>query len=249
MYCPECSNQIEKNEITCPYCGCELDDTMEMEIRRPRVKAKTIVIICAAVVLLAAAAFLVLRILYFAENPRPRPETEISQEYEYPVPPDGPPEFPVGGGAQQEQAARVSAAGGLRMREGPSTDYDIIVLIPNYEYVTILEEEGGWALVEHGSASGWVSTEFLLREDDPRFLDEPVEHNVTPGTRNMNPASARINADGGLRMRMGPGADYHVVMVIPNETVVLAHDESDGWVYVEHLGHWGWVSADFLLDE
>ncbi|MCL2856400.1 MAG: SH3 domain-containing protein [Oscillospiraceae bacterium] len=249
MYCPECSNKIDGDELNCPYCGCEFDEP-EVQPERPRIKVKTIVIICVAVVLVAALVFLVLSILDFAENPRPpQPTPETSQDD--PVAPDGPPEYPVGpgAGAQAEQAARVNAGGGLRMREGPGVDYDIVVLIPNYEHITILEEEGGWALVEYSNASGWVSAEFLIREGDPRFLEEPVEHEVTSGTRSMNPSSARINAEGGLRMRMGPGTSYHVVMVIPDEQAVFAHDESDGWVYVEHLGHWGWVSADFLIDE
>ena len=247
MYCPECSNRIKEEQSICPYCGCEFDMS---DTGRPRVRVRTVLIICGVVVLLAALAFLVLMILDSVENPRPQPQTEQSPEY--PVePPDGPPEFPVGGEGTEQQpaAARVNAAGGLRMREGPGTDFDIVVTIPNYERIVIFEEEGGWARVEYAGASGWVSTEFIVREGDPRFEEEPVEHAVTPGTRSMNPTSVRINAESGLRMRMGPGTDYHVVMVIPYEQVVFAHDESEGWVYVEYLGHWGWVSADFLLDE
>ena len=244
MYCPQCDHLIENGESACAHCGCEL------ETKRSRIKTKTIVIICLSVVLLTAIIFLALRILDFAENPtRPQPAPEAPSEY--PVAPTGPPEFPVGPeNAQSDQtAARVNAAGGLRMREGPGTDYDIIITIPNYEHITILEEEDGWALVEHSGASGWVSTEFLLREGDARFWDEPQEDVVTPGNRSPDPTSVRINAESGLRMRMGPDASYHVVMIIPYDEVVLAHDESDGWVYIEHLGYWGWVSAAFLADE
>ena len=244
MYCPRCAHQIRESEPFCDHCGCEF------RIKRSRVKGRTIVILVASVALLTVLILLALSILDLIENPvQPSPPSEPS--IEYPEAPTGPPEFPVGPEVIQPEAApaRVRAVGGLRMREGPGTEYDVVLLIPNHEHITILEEEGGWALVEYNNTSGWVSAEFLLREGDPRFLDEPPEYVVTSGTRNPNPTSARINAASGLRMRMGPGTQYHVVMVIPNDELVLAHDESDGWIYIEHLGHWGWVDATFLLDE
>jgi len=253
---------MEEDEQICTHCGYELEYEPEYEPeyqpedepepKRPRISVKTIVIICVSVVLVAALAFLALRILDFARNPPPpQPPPEILDDQ--PQVPTGPPDLPAGAGDEQPEAepeaARVYAAGGLRMREGPGTDYEIIVVIPSYEHVTVLEEEGGWAYVEYGSISGWVSAEFLLREDDPRFWEEPQEAVVTSGSRSQSPTAVRINAASGLRMRMGPGAEYHVVMIIPYEEVVLAHDQNEGWVYVEHLGHWGWVSAEFLLDE
>ena len=242
MYCPRCSNPIEEDEQTCAYCDCELGP------KRSRVKISTIIVIFASVVLLAAIVFFSLKILDFVQNPTPRPAVEE------PTPPTGPPQAPLDEPESmhppvEPTTARVNAAGGLRMRENPGVDYDIVLLIPNYEYITILQEEGGWALVEYGGASGWVSTGFLLREDDARFWEEPEEPNVTPGTRSPAPVPARINAENGLRMRMGPGADYHVVLIIPHDEAVPTHDQRDGWVYVEHLGHWGWVNAAFLLAE
>ena len=246
MYCPQCAHYIEEGEPVCTYCGCEL------EPKRKRIRARTIVIIFAVLALAAAIAFFSLKILDFAQNPVPR-DPPAQPALEQPEAPTGPPEFPAGLENMQpgpeSATARVYAAGGLRMRTGPGVDYDIVLVIPSYEFITIFEEEGGWARAEHSGASGWVSTDFLLREGDPRFLEEPQEAVVTPGARNPNPATARINTERGLRMRMGPGVDYHVVIVIPDEEIVLTHDESDGWIYIEYQGLWGWVDGAFLLDE
>lgn len=211
-------------------------------------KTKTIIIICASVALVGVIAFFAFRILDFVENP---PETPPPPAEEYPVAPTGPPDLPADEENTPEQPAqaRINAAGGLRLREGPSVDYEVVTLIPNHEYITLLEEEGGWARVEFGGTTGWVSTEFLLREGDPRFSEEPEEAVVTPGNRSASPTTARIDAENGLRMRMGPGAEYHVVFVIPGGEQVRVHDESDGWIYIEYLGHWGWVSAEFLRQD
>jgi len=204
------------------------------------------------VTLVAVIVFFSLRILDLIENPaRSEPLPEILLEL--PVEPISPPEIPGEPEDENTQselsAARINAAGGLRMREGPSLDYNVVILIPNYEYITVLEENGGWAFVDHKGTSGWVSSDFLLREGDDRFLEDPQEHDITSGNRSSDPIPVRINTESGLRMRMGPGVKYHVVMVIPYNEVVLSHDDSDGWVYIEYLGFWGWVSDEFLIDE
>ncbi|MCL2580572.1 MAG: SH3 domain-containing protein [Oscillospiraceae bacterium] len=210
-------------------------------------KIKTIIIIAVSVTLVAITAFLGYRILYLVENPELL-EVTLPPPVEEVTPPDGPPDFPVVD-EPEHTLARVNASGGLRMREGPGVDYEIILLIPDFDQVLIHEEESGWVYIEYGEVSGWASGEFLIREDDPRFALEPVESVVTPGNRSPNPASARISAQSGLRMRMGPSSDYHVVMVIGYDELVRAHDEQDGWVYIEHLGHWGWVSAEYITNE
>lgn len=59
---------------------------------------------------------------------------------------------------------RIDADGGLRMREGPSTDDEIIRVIPQNELVALAETEESppdWIYVTYEGDQGWISAEFV----------------------------------------------------------------------------------------
>ena len=55
----------------------------------------------------------------------------------------------------------VSASGGLRMRTGPSQDYNTITMIDYNTNVKVYAYIDGWALVQYGTNYGWCSGEYL----------------------------------------------------------------------------------------
>lgn len=55
----------------------------------------------------------------------------------------------------------VSASGGLRMRSGPSQDYNTITMIDYNTNVKVYAYVDGWALVQYGTNYGWCSGEYL----------------------------------------------------------------------------------------
>lgn len=59
-----------------------------------------------------------------------------------------------------EGTATVSASGGLRMREGPSTDYDYIQMIPDGTTVRTYYGGDGWLYVKYLGRFGWISAEY-----------------------------------------------------------------------------------------
>lgn len=62
-------------------------------------------------------------------------------------------------------SAVVSTSGSnLRMRSGPSTDYEVVGSIPNGSTVTMLDQDGSWALVEYNGTTGWCSTKYLTEQ-------------------------------------------------------------------------------------
>jgi len=62
---------------------------------------------------------------------------------------------------------------------------------------------------------------------------------------------ATVNADGGLRLRFGPGKNYGIILVIPNgSTVVEAGSGADDeWLYVKYNNRYGWVKSEYLIFE
>ena len=66
------------------------------------------------------------------------------------------------------------------------------------------------------------------------------------------PKMVRIDADGGLRMRGGPGADYDIIKVIPQNAcaeVTAGKEDNPDWLYVSYDGDCGWVSKEFVSYE
>jgi hypothetical protein len=68
------------------------------------------------------------------------------------------------------EVAQVVPATGLNLRTGPGTNYDIIVLIPQYGEVeptgcTFSAQEDGWGFVRYQLYEGWVATEYLTSFD------------------------------------------------------------------------------------
>ena len=61
------------------------------------------------------------------------------------------------------ETALVQAEGGLRLRSGPGTDSEIIVVLPdNAEFIAVAGTEGPWIPGYVDGYSGWVAAEFLV---------------------------------------------------------------------------------------
>jgi len=59
---------------------------------------------------------------------------------------------------------KVTARGGLRVRSGAGTDFDVLKVLPRDSNVYIVREKDGWAAIDvegDGGLDGWVSTDFL----------------------------------------------------------------------------------------
>lgn len=83
----------------------------------------------------------------------------------------------------------------------------------------------------------WVIDKGL--EKDEAFIAAPPNLGET----------ALVQAEGGLRLRRGPGTDAEIIVVLPDNAEFIAVAGSDGpWVpgYVD--GYSGWVAAEFLVD-
>lgn len=61
------------------------------------------------------------------------------------------------------ETALVQAEGGLRLRNGPGTDSDVIVVLPdNASFMAVAGAEGDWIPGYVDGYSGWVAAEFLV---------------------------------------------------------------------------------------
>jgi hypothetical protein len=73
-------------------------------------------------------------------------------------------------------AAPGVTTGGVNLREGPGTEYDIIDHLNKGKFLDIIECDGGWCEVEVDGDEGYVSASYLaLIEDEDDYDDEDDE--------------------------------------------------------------------------
>lgn len=131
--------------------------------------------------------------------------------------------------AMADSSAKVTAQGGLNMRQGPGTNYAVVTVLDSGATVNVVtaDDGNGWAYVTSGKNAGWVSTKYLSTS--------------ASGTKQTswkgNPVSCTINSDANIRR--GPGTDFGVLGVVPAGFTVNVYNYQDGWASVQ----WGDISG------
>lgn len=115
--------------------------------------------------------------------------------------------------------------GNLNMRTGPGTSYSIILTIPKGSQVEVLSSANGWANVNYGGKTGYVSTSYLT--------------GTAPGVT-VRYTTANLN------MRSGPGTSYSIILTIPRGSQVEVLGSAGGWAKVNYGGRTGYVSEAYL---
>lgn len=119
------------------------------------------------------------------------------------------------------RGATVRADGGLRLRSSASTDSESLLTIPDGTHLTCTGWKDGWAQTTYDGKSGYVSAAYIL-------LD------------------GKVSADGGLRLRSGPGETYDRLLTIPDGTTLAFTEQKDGWLKTTYDGKTGYVSQDYI---
>lgn len=129
----------------------------------------------------------------------------------------------TGSGTQStgSRGATVRADGGLRLRSSASTDSETLLTIPDGTHLTCTGWKDGWAQTTYDGKSGYVSATYIL-------LD------------------GKVSANGGLRLRSGPGETYDRLLTIPDGTTLAFTEEKDGWLKTTYEGKTGYVSQDYI---
>ncbi len=132
----------------------------------------------------------------------------------------------------------ITAGGGLNIRSGPGTGYGTVGTYAEGESVSILEQFTYDGTTWGCTSKGWISMKYV-----------DVDGSSSTNTDNDNDdgkLTGTITANGGLRIRVGPGSDYNVVGSLDygDKVTILAQQETDGttWGEIEE----GWISMDYV---
>lgn len=127
----------------------------------------------------------------------------------------------------------------LNFRSGPSTDYDVILVIPSGATVSLTgQQSGDFVSIDYSGNQGWVSSQFLTTTGSvpaPQSEPEPA------------PAVGAALTTAALHLRSGPGTENASLTIMPaGATVTVTGAAQNGWLPVTYNGTSGWSSAEFL---
>lgn len=127
----------------------------------------------------------------------------------------------------------------LNLRAGPSTNHDIVLVMPEGVSVQLTGSvNSGFSGVVYSGNNGWASNDYLT--------DDSGGGGTDPGSGNSGTAYTTSS----LNLRNGPGLSNSVILVMPGGAeVTLTGQEQAGFAGVRYNGTAGWASLSYLTDD
>lgn len=205
-------------------------------------------------------------------NPTPVPPA--TEEPTQPVDPVTPaPTAPVAPSAPTgTQAVIVNASSGLRVRSGPGTSNSIVASLYNGNRITVLAPaDNGWYNISFTGSGGTVITGYIMGDyistiagsgsttttqppaTQPPATNPPVIATQAPSTGGgptVGRAGTIVNANGGLRVRSGPGTSNSIVATLFNGNAVqVVADAGGGWYQITFSGVGGAATPGYIMGD
>lgn len=125
----------------------------------------------------------------------------------------------------------------LNVRAKNTTDAEVVGKLYVGAGGKVLKKGANWTKIKSGSVTGWVSTEYLV-------FDEEAEKKANEvGTLNVT-----VTADT-LRVREEAGTDASVVGVVGKGQDFVGKFVNDEWIAITFEGETGYISAEFATTE
>ena len=148
----------------------------------------------------------------------------------------------------KEVTGTVKAEGGLAVRKGAGTGYDIVEYLENGSKVVITEQKKVGAMTWGKISSGWISMNYVVL-DKTTSTEEKVPETTVPETtpEPENVQTGTVKVDDALSVRKGAGTSYAVVKFLYNgdKVTITEVKEVSGtkWGYIGS----GWVCMDYVV--
>lgn len=164
----------------------------------------------------------------------------------------------------------VGASGGLNVRSGAGTNYNVQDSLKNGDQITVLTSAGnGWYQITY-QASGGAKTGYIMGDyispspsADSTPTPTPTPEVTTPttttptttpstSTGNLGTGAAVISgASGGVRVRGGPGTSHEVLATAYNDSeITVVSQSTDGWYQITFTGNngkqTGYILGDYI---
>lgn len=152
---------------------------------------------------------------------------------------------------EESGLAKVTASGGLNLRETPSSTGKMLVTIPEGTMIELIEQQGRWYKTTFQGKMGWVSADYVSATTSSPIKVQPPTAPSDAKTPNDDsstdsPQKGVITASGGLNLRETPEAIGEILVTIPEGTTIELIEQKDQWYKTTFQSKTGWVFADYI---
>lgn len=119
---------------------------------------------------------------------------------------------------------KITASGGLNLRETPSSTGTVLITIPRDTTIELIEKQDQWYKTTYQGKTGWVSADYLT----------------------VTSKKGIINASAGLKLRETPSPTGNMLVTIPKDTSVELIGQQGQWYKTTYQAKTGWISADYV---
>ena len=127
---------------------------------------------------------------------------------------------------------------GVRMREGPSTSYNVITKYPVNTTVTVLQKGSGWSQITVGGLTGWMMNQYLI------FGATGSSSGSSSGT--ASGVTATVTSGNGLRVWLRATAGGKRLALYKPGTQVTVLEKGNTWCRISIGGSIGYMMTEFL---
>lgn len=190
-----------------------------------------------------------------SQSVSPSPTADPSPSPSVDPEPSPSPTAPVSSGIA---AYITGASGGLNVRSGPGTTYDVLASLRNGDDVVIQEAlDNGWYKITYvgeggEEATGYVKSDYVAIKEDPAPSPSPEPSDDPAPSGELKPgATGKITgASSGLRVRSGPGTTYeHQASLRNGDKVTIVEDAGNGWYKITYAGSDGSDTTGYIMGD
>ncbi len=150
--------------------------------------------------------------------------------------------------APAARQAEVNCDGVLNVRQSASTSSRILGTLRPGDRVTVVSESNGWAQIEYGSGTAYVSAQYIRYIDAPIATPKPTATPAaTPQATEQPARQASVNCSSSLNVRQSASTSSRIVGTLKPGDRVMVLSESNGWAQIEYGSGTAYVSAQYLV--
>ena len=163
-----------------------------------------------------------------------REHMKIEPPSESPSNPESPsdPASPTSPTGNESKKGKITASGGLNLRDTPSSTGKALVTIPAGTTVELTEQQDQWYKTTYQSKTGWISAAYVTV--------------ITSDDSSSKPQKGEITATGGLNLRDTPSPTGKALVTIPKGTTIDLIEQQGQWYKTTYQSKTGWISAAYV---
>jgi len=150
---------------------------------------------------------------------------------------------PEDGKAPMLTATVTTQSGSLNLRESPESWAEVLIRIPQYTRISILEKVGSWSKTTYGGCTGYVMNSYLTFDETDVPSDEDEEAETQPDELKAQV----ITQSGSLNLRTQPKSSAEIKRTIPRMAWVAVIERGEEWSKVSYQGIDGYVMSKFVV--